>query len=153
MYCLTRKTLKCNSLVQKICVSSKRDIHYKNSFSLGPQGPKQYIFGDHFYMKNARKLKFLLFRARKHMISSFWPNSQKVVSFFPRICDMFWVNLVAKNIVLGSLGIHFIDMRVNITHHQKAHNHIVKLSFTLKAIWVFYPNCKALQTRGAKTVR
>ena len=42
---------------------------------MGPQGPKHYIFGDHFYSKNARKLKFhvfLHFNSRKHMISSFY---------------------------------------------------------------------------------
>ena len=40
-----------------------------------PQGPQHYIFGDQFYSKNARKLKFhvvLHFNARKHMISSFY---------------------------------------------------------------------------------
>ena len=38
-----------------------------------PQGPKQYIFGGHFYSKNAKKLKFhvlFLFHARKYMTSS-----------------------------------------------------------------------------------
>ena len=42
---------------------------------IGAQGPKHYIFGDQFYSKNARKLRFhvfLHFNARKHMISSFY---------------------------------------------------------------------------------
>ena len=44
---------------------------------LGPRGPTHYIFGDWFYSKNARKLRFhvfLYFYARKHMISSFYPK-------------------------------------------------------------------------------
>ena len=76
MYCLTRKTLKCNSLIQKICLFLQKETsHCKNSLALGPQGPKQYIFGDHFYSKNAKKLRFhvfLLFHVRKHMTSSFY---------------------------------------------------------------------------------
>ena len=42
---------------------------------MGPQGPNHYIFGDQFYLKNGRMLKFhvfLNFNARKHMISSFY---------------------------------------------------------------------------------
>ena len=42
---------------------------------MGPQEPKHYIFGDHFYSKSARKLKFHVFfhfNARKHMMSSFY---------------------------------------------------------------------------------
>ena len=43
--------------------------------TMDPQGPKYYIFGDHFCSKNARKLKFhvfLHFNTRKHTISSFY---------------------------------------------------------------------------------
>ena len=76
VYCLTRKTLKCNSLVQKIfCFSEKRHHIVKTALALGPQGPKQYIFGDHFYSKNAKKLRFhafFLFHVRKNMVSSFY---------------------------------------------------------------------------------
>ena len=92
VYCLIRKIFKCNSLVQKICVSLKRDIILQSSFALGPQGPKHNICGDHFYLKNAGKLRFLvflLFHARKHMISSFflkWTNSQDIVNFVPIVC-------------------------------------------------------------------
>ena len=42
---------------------------------MGPRGSKQYIFGDQFYLKNARILilhEFLRFYARKHMILSFY---------------------------------------------------------------------------------
>ena len=41
---------------------------------MDPGGPKQYIFGDQFYLKNPRMLRFhqfLHFYARKHMILSF----------------------------------------------------------------------------------
>ena len=76
MYCLTRKILKCNSLVEKTCLFLKKETsHCKNSLALGLQGPKQYIFGDHFYLKNVKKLRFhvfLLFHFRKHMTLSFY---------------------------------------------------------------------------------
>ena len=42
---------------------------------MGSRRPKYYIFGDHFYSKKARKLRFpvfLHFNARKHMMSSFY---------------------------------------------------------------------------------
>ena len=66
VYCLTRKTLRCNSLVQKICMFIQKEIsHCKNSLALGSQGPKHYIFGD-------------LFDAREYMISSFYLNWTKV---------------------------------------------------------------------------
>ena len=58
MYCLTRKTLKCDNIgSENLYVSSKRDITLQSSFALGSQGPKHYIFGDHFYLKNTRKLR------------------------------------------------------------------------------------------------
>ena len=56
----------------------KRDItlqNSKNSSALGPNGPKHYIFGNHFYFKNVRKLifhVFLNFCSRKHMTSSIY---------------------------------------------------------------------------------
>ena len=76
VYCLTKKTLKRNSLFQKICLFlQKETLHCKNSLALGPQEPKQYIFGNRVYSKNAKKLRFhvfLLFHVRKHMTSSFY---------------------------------------------------------------------------------
>ena len=90
MYCLTRKTLRCNSLVQKICMFLQKETSQcKNSLALGPQGPKHNIFGNHFYWKNARKLRFhifLLFDARKYMIASFylkWTEFTRNCEFFP----------------------------------------------------------------------
>ena len=45
-------------------------------------------------------------------------------------------------------------VRINIALCQKTYSNLrAKLSNTLKAVWVFYPNSKALQSRGAKTVR
>ena len=90
VYCLARESLKCNSLVQKICMFLQNEnSHCQSSLVLGPQGPKHYIFGDHFYSKKARKLKFhvlLLFYARNvwyHHFTWSGPNSQDIASFFP----------------------------------------------------------------------
>ena len=89
VYCLTMKTLRCNSLVQKIYMFlQKKRSHCKNSLALGPQEPKHYIFGDHFYSKNARKLRFhvfLLFDARKYIISSYYLQWTE----FTRNCEFF----------------------------------------------------------------
>ena len=165
MYCLTRKTLNCDSLVQKICLFFQKETsHCKSSLALGPQGPKQYIFGDHFYSKNAKKLRFhvfLLFDVRKHMKSSFylkWTEFTRNCEFYSNFgspgtqlnwnkftvscefdplqvkwwCHMFssikmeeylelelsgicWLKMVAKNIVLGSPGTHFMHMRVKVS--------------------------------------
>ena len=90
MYCLTRKTLRCNGFVRQICMFlQKQTSHCKNSLELGSQGPKHYIFGERFFSKNARKLRFhvfLLFDARKHMIPSFylkWVKFTRNCEFFP----------------------------------------------------------------------
>ena len=89
VYCLARKSLKCSSLVQKICIFLQKETsHCQNSLALGPQGFRHYIFGNHFYSKNARKLKFhvfLLFHARKYVISSFYLQWTE----FPRNCEFF----------------------------------------------------------------
>ena len=89
--CLTRKTLRRNSLVQEICMFLQTETsHCKSSLALGPQETKHYIFGDYFYSKNVRKLRFhvfLLFDARKYMISSFYVKWTEFIriqkSFFP----------------------------------------------------------------------
>ena len=66
----------------------KETSHCKNSLALGAQGPKHYVFGDHFYSKNARKLRFqvfLHFDARKYMILSFylkWTKFTRNFEFF-----------------------------------------------------------------------
>ena len=89
VYCLARESLKCNSLVHKFCMFLQKETSLRqNTLALGLQGPKHYIFGDHFYSKNARKLKlhvFLLFCARKHMISPFYLKW----TYFTRNCEFF----------------------------------------------------------------
>ena len=47
---------------------------------MGPRGPKHFIFGDHIYSKNVRKVRFhvfLHFNARKHNISLFYTKWTK----------------------------------------------------------------------------
>ena len=78
---------KCNSLILEICMFLyKETSHCKNSLALGTHGPKQYILGDLFYSKNARRLRFhvfLLFHVKKHMTSSFSLNLMD----FTRNCE------------------------------------------------------------------
>ena len=162
MYCLTRKTHRCNSLVQKMCMFLQKETsHCKSSLALGPQRPKHYIFADHFYLKKAKRPRFhvfLLFDARKYMISSFylkWTEFTRNSFFLPimgprgpeltwnkftisykfgplpikgwyhMFCSIkmdeyiesepsgiFWVKLIAKYIVLGCPGTHFMHMGV-----------------------------------------
>ena len=87
VYPLARESLKCNSLVEKMCnFLQKETSHYQSSLALVPQGPRHYIFGDHFYLKNVRKLKFhvfLLFYVRKHMISLFYLKWIRFTRNFP----------------------------------------------------------------------
>ena len=54
---------------------------------MGPKEPKHYIFGDHFYTKNARRLRFhvfLHFNARKHMMPPFCVKSTE----FTKDCEL-----------------------------------------------------------------
>ena len=91
VHCLIYESLKCNSLVQKICMFLQKETsHWQSSLALHPQVPKHYIFGDHFYSKNSIKLKFhafLLFHAKKHMISSFYLKWTK----FTRNCEFSFI--------------------------------------------------------------
>ena len=116
MYCLTRKTLKCNSLTLKICMFLQKETsHCKNSLVLGPQGPKQYIIGDHFYSKNVRKFRFhvfLLFCVRKHMTSSFylkWTEFTRNCEFYSnfgspgtrtKIMILYDINIIIKIMII-----------------------------------------------------
>ena len=116
MYCLTRKTLKCNSLTLKICMFlQKEKSHCKTSLVLGPQGPKQYIIGDHFYSKNVRKLRFhvfLVFCVRKHMASSFylkWTEFTRNCKFYSnfgspgtrtKIMILYDINIIIKIMII-----------------------------------------------------
>ena len=60
-------------MVQVICMFFQKEIsHCRKISALVPVGPKYYIFGDQFYSKNARKLRFHVFlncQDRKHVIS------------------------------------------------------------------------------------
>ena len=116
MYCLTRKTLKCNRLTLKICMFlQKEKSHCKTSLVLGPQGPKQYIIGDHFYSKNVRKLRFhvfLVFCVRKHMASSFylkWTEFTRNCEFYSnfgspgtrtKIMILYDINIIIKIMII-----------------------------------------------------
>ena len=72
VYYLTRETIKSNSLVQNICVFLQKETsHCRDSSVLSPQGPRDYIFGNQFYSKKDRKLRFHVFlhiHGRKHDI-------------------------------------------------------------------------------------
>ena len=138
MYCLTRNTFRCNSVVQKICMLLQKETsHCKNSLALVPQGPEHYIFRDlSFY------LKWTEFRRNLEFFSSYGPwrpelnwnkftisdefgplqvkwwyhmfSSIKIEEYMEsEPSAIFWVKLVAKNIVLGPPGTHFMHMRVN----------------------------------------
>ena len=157
MYCLTKKELKYSSLIEKkICFFLQKETsHCKKSLALGPHGPKNYIFSNHFYSKNDKKLRFhvfLLFHVRKHIRSSFylkWTEFtrnfefcsncgsqrtqiklEQIYNFLwgyhmfssikmedymkPELSGIFWVKMVAKNIVLGSPRTHFVHMRLSL---------------------------------------
>ena len=78
----------------------KETSHYKNSLALDPQGPKQYIFSDQFYSKNAKKLRFhysfdfMLENMWHHHFTRSEPNSQEIVNFVlivgPRGPELNW---------------------------------------------------------------
>ena len=90
VYYSAGESLKCNGLVQKICMFLQTETsHCQNSLALGPQRPKHHIFGNHIYSKNARKLKFhvfLPFYARKYMILSSYLKWTE----FTRNCEFFF---------------------------------------------------------------
>ena len=155
MYCLTRKKLNYNSLVQKICLFPlKETSHCKNSLALGAQAV---YFWRPLLLEKCQETQI-------PCIPSIWhhhftwnrPNSQQIMNFVPIVgpqglelnwnkftisCEfdplqvkrwyhmffsikmkeymepelsgIFWVKMVAKNIVLGSPGTHFMHMRIN----------------------------------------
>ena len=87
MYCLTKTTLKCKSLVQKICIFLQKETsHCKNSLSLGAQGRKHYIF---FTRKMPESLDsmyssfFMLENIWHHYFNRSGPNSKEIVNFVP----------------------------------------------------------------------
>ena len=100
MYCLTRKALKCNNLVPKVCVFLQKETSYcKKSLAMGPKGAKQYIFGDQFYSKNAKKRifhVFLPFHARKYMTSSFYLKWTKFTRNYELCCNCDYLGIQTK---------------------------------------------------------
>ena len=69
--------------------SNPEDIFNPHTPKMDPWGPKHYIFGNHFSLKNARKLRFhvfLHFTAKNHMIFSFhlkWTEFTRNCEFVP----------------------------------------------------------------------
>ena len=56
VYCLTKKTLKFNSLIPKIFMfPQKETLLFKRDLDLGPQGPKHVIFYDSFFLENCQR--------------------------------------------------------------------------------------------------
>ena len=83
------KTKYSKSKLKEKHFSKPEDMFNPHMHKMGPQGPKHYVFGDHFCSKNARKLRFyvyLHFNARKHMILSFylmWTEFTRNCEFAP----------------------------------------------------------------------
>ena len=87
------KYVKTNSVNPLYLIFSKVNRYFEeikpHMHKMGPPGSKNCIFGDHFYSKKARKLRFHLslhFNTRKHMISSFylkWIEFTKNCEFVP----------------------------------------------------------------------
>ena len=68
---------------------------------MSPWGPKHYIFGDHFYSKKARRLRFhvfLHFNARKHVMSSIYLKWIE----FTRSCEFFQFNSGPRGLTIGT---------------------------------------------------
>ena len=71
--CLTRKKLRCNNSLRTFVCFFIKISHCKKSSVLGPGKPKHYIFGNQFYLKNARKLGFHVFLI--FALKSIWYHS------------------------------------------------------------------------------
>ena len=70
------------------------DVLNPHMHKIGPWGPRYYFFGDQFYSKNARMLRFheiLHFHARKHMTSSFYPKWTESTRNFEFCSNLVWV--------------------------------------------------------------
>ena len=67
----------------------KESSHCRNSLIFGPQGLKDYIFGNHFYSKMPESVDSLyssfLYQKTHHIIILLeaGPNSQEIVNFIP----------------------------------------------------------------------
>ena len=70
-----RATKYIETKLQTTCFYLILSFFNPHMHKMVPRRPKYYIFGNQFYPKNARRLRFhvfLHFNARKHMISSFY---------------------------------------------------------------------------------
>ena len=89
---------------------------------MGPQGPKHDIFGDLFYSKNVRKLKFHFslffhFNARKHMISPFYLKWTEVT----RDCKFLKFSLSPWGLTIGTkitIPSEFCPLQVKWWYHM-----------------------------------
>ena len=85
---LEKKVFKTLAALQSPMIIFSLSVN-THMHKMGPRGPKHYIFGDHFWSKNARKLRFhvsLHFTTRKHMILSFylkWTEFKRNCEFVP----------------------------------------------------------------------
>ena len=186
MYCLTRKTLKCNSLVQKLCLFLQKETsHWRNNLALGPQKPKQYIFGDQFYLPKSSDSMYSSYFKLENMWNHLYTwsglNSQEIINFVPivglqgpelnwnkftiscefdplqvkwgyhtfyiikieeymepKLSGFFWVKMVVKNIVLRSLGTHFMHVRVKQTRSSIETNVIGVKKYIYISLFKFY---------------
>ena len=68
-------------------------------------------------------------------------SSIKVEEYMePDLSDIFWVNMIAKNKVLGSTGTHFMHMRVKLVYFSKCFDEKL-MSRTQKKIRNFLLPC------------
>ena len=73
VYCLTWKTHKCNSLVQKICMFLQKRHHIaKTAWCWALKGPRSIFLATNFNARKPRFHVFPLFHVRKHMTSSLY---------------------------------------------------------------------------------
>ena len=90
VYCLNWKTLKCNSLVQKIYLFLQSETsHCKNSLALGLRDPSSIFLATTFTRKMSRSSDFMYFpyiileNIWYHHFTWSGSNSQEIVNFVP----------------------------------------------------------------------
>ena len=89
VYCLTRESLKCNTLVQKICMFLQKETsHCRRARRWVPRDPSTIFLMITFTRKmveSSNSMYSSFFYARKHMISSFylrWTEFTRNSEFF-----------------------------------------------------------------------
>ena len=108
VYCLTRKTLKCNSLVQRLCMFDMISSFYLK----WPKFARNWEFFSNCESPGTQtKLEqvhnFLWIRSSIKM-------EEYMECMESELSGIFWAKLVAKNIVLRSPGTHFMHMTANV---------------------------------------